>query len=126
MSSYVPSFTPTKPVYGPAMRVLSSITNSNPAVITTTVNHLYITGTIVRIDLPSPALGMPQINQSVGTITVLSPTTFSIPINTTYFAPFTPPTMYPPKYQDGQCVPIGEDNSILIAAVQNQLPYSAT
>jgi hypothetical protein len=126
MCPYVPGFTPSKPVFAPAMRVISSITLSNPAVITTTVDHLYIDGTIARIDIPSPSLGMPEINQLVGTITVLTPNTFAISIDTTYFTPFTAPTTYPPKYQDGQCVPIGEVNSILNAAVQNKLPYSAT
>ena len=120
------------PLYQPAMRMILSITNANPAVVTTTLNgtsagdHLYITGTIVRLDIP-PLFGMPQANQLTGTIVVTSPTTFSIDIDTTLFQPYTVPSLtapYPKTY--GQVVPIGEDNDILTAAVQNVLPFSAT
>ncbi len=61
------------PIFQPAMRLIAAITNANPAVVTTTFAHLYLTGLIVRLDLP-PAVGMPQANGMTGTITVLSPT----------------------------------------------------
>ncbi len=114
------------PIYTPAMRIVSSITNSNPVVITTSFAHNYITGTIVRIDIPTqpiatPSLGMPQINQQFGPIEVLSPTTFSLPIDSTYYDAFVVP-MSAQNYTCAQAVPIGEVTSILTAAVQNTLP----
>jgi hypothetical protein len=121
MSSYVPSYSFKNPVYKPAMRVIAGITNAPVATVTTTVNHGYIIGTIVRLDIASTG-GMLQANQQVGTIlTVPTPTTFTININTTYYDVFTVPSGFPPAYNDSQVVPIGEDNSILTAAVVNAL-----
>jgi hypothetical protein len=107
--------------FQPAMRLIAAITNANPAVVTTTFAHSYLTGLIVRLDLP-PAVGMPQANGMTGTITVLSPTTFSINIDTTSFTPFAIPGM-PGPHTDicAQVVPIAEVNSSLVQAVQNIL-----
>lgn len=109
-------------LFGPAMRLIAGITQSNPAIVTTTFAHGYITGTIVRFDIPLVD-GMQQINSMTATITVLSPTTFSIPIDTTNFTPFAIPAM--PNPHDNTCaqvVPIGEVNLLLNAAVQNLAP----
>lgn len=109
------------PVFQPAMRIITAITNANPAVITTSFDNSYITGTIVRFDIP-PGFGMGQLNQQTATITVLTPTTFSVPIDTTNYDTFAVPAS---NEQYAQAVPIGEDNNILTAAVQNVLPYQA-
>lgn len=106
------------PVFQPAMRIIADITRSDPAVVTTTIDHDYITGEIVRLDIPL-GFGMQQINQQTGTIAVLTPTTFSIDINTLYFDAFTTPMN---QQQCAQVVPIGEVNSILKAATVNVLP----
>lgn len=111
-----------RPAFQPAMRVISAITNAFPAVVTTTIDHQYITGTIVRLNI-TIGHGMPQANQQFGTIVVLSATTFSISIDTTYYDPFVVPVLV--KYTCSQCIPIGEDNDILTAAEQNVLPYKA-
>jgi len=116
-----PYFAFKKPIFQPAMRLISAITNANPAVVTTTFNHLYISGTIVRLDIPF-ACGMQQANQLTGAILVLSPTTFSISIDTTLMDAFSIPVGL--SYQintAAQVVPIGEINDILTAAVQNTL-----
>lgn len=109
------------PIIQPAMRLISAITNANPAVVTTTFNHLYITGTIVRLDIPF-ACGMQQANQLTGAINVLSPTTFSISIDTTLFDIFSIPNNVSYLVNTAaQVVPVGELNSQLTAAVQNVL-----
>jgi len=113
------------PTYQPSMRIITNITNASPAVVTTSFAHQYLTGTIVRLDIPK-GFGMVQANQLFGDITVLSPTTFSIPINTIYFDQFMISNVFPYSYQSAQSVPIGENNNMLTAAVQNVLPYSAT
>jgi len=77
----------TRPIFQRAMRVISTITQANPAVITTTTNHQYISGMIVRLNIPK-GFGMQQVNQKQGEITVLSDTTFSIDIDTTLMDPF--------------------------------------
>ncbi len=112
----------TNPIFQPALRTIYNITNANPALVVTTQPHLYITGTVVRIDTP-PGFGMQQINQLFGTIVVNSSNSFFINIDTTLFDVFSMPETYPYNSQQAQSVPIGEDNSILTAAVQNTLPH---
>ena len=116
-----------KPVFQPSMRVVTNITNAAIAMVTTNIPHQYIVGLVVRIDMPI-GTGMPQINQQFGTIlTIPSPTTFTISIDTTLYDPFIGSPGYPPAYSgDPQCVPFAEDNSILTGAVRNVLPYSAS
>ena len=109
------------PIFQPAMRIISAITNANPAVVTTTFAHLYQTKTIVRLDIP-PACGMQQANQMTGTIVVTGATTFAIDIDTTLFDAFSVPVSPPPYINTcAQVVPIGESNDILSAALQNVL-----
>ncbi len=115
-----------KPVYQPAMRVIIGITNAFPAVVITSIdginpaNNDYITGTIVRLDIPA-GFGMEVINQQFGSITVLTPTTFSIPIDTTLLEPFSAPAAWPENQQQAEVIPFGEDNDILTAATVNVL-----
>lgn len=108
------------PVYQPAMRLISAISNGNPAVVTTTFNHNYITGTIVRLDIP-PADGMQPLNGELFPITVTSPTTFTIPIDTTNLGPFAIPDVSYHINTAAQVVPVGEISSTLTAATVNIL-----
>jgi len=78
------------PVFQRAMRVISSITNANPAVVTTTFDHQYLTGLIVRLNIPK-GYGMSQANQLYGPITVTGSTTFTIDIDSTLFDTFIVP-----------------------------------
>lgn len=121
-----------RPTYQPSMRMILSLSLAPVASVVTTLDgttpgaHNYITGTIVRLDIPHD-FGMPQANQLTGTIVVVDSTTFTITIDTTLFQPYVIPSLtapYPKSF--GQVVPIGEDNGILTAAVQNVLPYSAS
>lgn len=109
------------PIFKPATRLIESITNANPAVVTTTFAHGYVDGTVVRLDIP-PADGMQQANQLTGTITVLSPTTFSIDIDTRLFAAFAIPASPSPIIQIcAFVVPIGSANNTLKPAELNIL-----
>lgn len=110
------------PVYKPAMRIVTNITKAFPASVTTSFAHGYISGTIVRLDVPV-GFGMTQVNQKFGAIIVTSPTTFNIDIDTTQFDTFAAPANWPYNQQLAQSIPIGEINEILTAAVQNVLPY---
>jgi hypothetical protein len=109
------------PIFKPAMRLIASITQSYPVIVTTTFAHSYISGTIVRLDVPV-ADGMQQINQQQGAILVTGDTTFTMDINSTYYDPFAIPLSPSPHDEIcAQVVPIGEINSILAAAVKNVL-----
>lgn len=113
------------PVYQPAMRIIASITTANPATVTTTFAHQYLTGTICRLHIPL-GFGMYQANNLYAPITVTGTTTFTIDIDTTQFQPFAAPVTFPLDAQSAVVVPIGELNNQLTAAVQNVLPYTAT
>jgi hypothetical protein len=110
------------PVFQQAMRIISSISNANPAAVVTTFDHQYISGMVVRLNIP-PGFGMQQANQLSGQIAVTGGTTFTIDIDTTHFDAYAAPSSFPYNYQYGQVVPTGENNSILLAATRNVLPY---
>jgi hypothetical protein len=109
------------PVFKPAMRIISSITNGTTTIVTTTFSHGYQTGLTVRLDIP-PGFGMFQINQKFAPIVVTGTTTFNMPIDSTTYDSFIPSAVYPLSAQYGQVVPIAEINSLLTQAVQNVLP----
>lgn len=109
------------PSFRPAMRLIAAITNASPATITTTFDHEYLSGTIVRLHIPY-VCGMQEAHSMTGSITVTGATTFTIPIDTTHFDVFAIPGM-PDPHDDtcAQVIPVAEDNSMLSAAVQNVL-----
>lgn len=138
-------------IYRPQMYLITNITNSNPAVVTTSTPTDYTilptnlvgqgttitSGLIVRIIVPWTSSwlvggvrmkGMVEINEMSGTIAVINPTQFSIDIDTTGFSAFAiPPLVTLPsgkivQQQQAQVVPIGETNDLLVYAVQNILP----
>ncbi len=109
------------PIYQPAMRLIESITNSSPAVVTTTFPHQYLNGLSVRLDLP-PAVGMQQANGQVGIIAVLTDDSFSVTIDTTTYDVFTIPMSAPPYVNTcAQVVPVGEIAESLQNATRNIL-----
>ena len=112
-----------KPIFQPAMRIIVSITNSFPAIVTTSFAHNYETGDIIRLNIPR-GYGMEQANQLKGKIMVTGNTTFEIEIDTTTFDPFSIPIVFPVDQQYPQCTPVGEINSKLTGATRNVLPYA--
>jgi hypothetical protein len=108
------------PMFQPAMRQIAAIANGNPTVITTTFNHNYQTGLIVRIDIPLNG-GMLQINGQQGVVTRIDALNFSLPIDSTLYDIFVIPantTQWP------QVVPIGEVTLEVFQATRNVLPDS--
>lgn len=65
---------------------VTNITNDNPGVVTTSLNHGYTTGQVVTM---TGVLGMTAVNGVPYTITVLSETTFSIGVNTASYGAYT-------------------------------------
>ena len=89
------------------------------------VVHNYQPGIIARFDIPL-GFGMQQLNQQVGTIlTIPTPTTFTISVDTRNYDPFVLPVSFPPAYQDAQIVPTGEINSTINYALQNIYPIGS-
>lgn len=112
------------PVFYPSMRIITAITQNFPALVTTSFNHGYASGLIIRLVIPL-GFGMQQANDLYGSITVTSPTTFTITVDTTYFAPFIVPVSGPASLQYAQAVPFGEVSSTVYQATVNKLPYPA-
>lgn len=112
-----------QPTYKPAMRIISSITQGIFTTITTSFDHLYVDGLIVRLIIPV-GYGMWQANELCGPIVVTGATTFTMAIDSTLFDAFVAPVTFPYSYQYAQVVPVGELNSLLTSATQNVLPYS--
>ena len=116
------------PKFKPASKLISAITNANPAEVTTTLNHEYLTGTVVRLYIPQ-ICGMEQIDGFSGEVTVTGPTTFTVNVNATSFDPFAVPAdeFHVPggvsrHYNTcAMVVPIGENSSMLTAAERNVL-----
>ncbi len=109
------------PIYQPAMRIVSAITQSFPAIVTTTFAHNYKDGAIVRLYIPLN-YGMPQANQLQGAIQVINSTSFYMLIDASQFQAFSQP-MSP--QQCAQVVPVGEVSETLASAVVNVLPFPA-
>ena len=114
------------PTFQKAMRLITAITNAPVPQVTTSFAHNYITGQIVRLDIP-PACGMQQITGKLATITLNSDTTFLIDIDTTQFDSFAIPVL-PDPHDDicAQVIPVGQINQELRASTQNVLPYPAS
>ena len=103
----------------PAAQIINNITRANPAVVTTTTNHGYLTGLFVRIVIPYTG-SMEQVNEKIYEITVLNNTGFSIPVDSTNFDPFnTAPLWLLTPIQEAQAIPVAEINSSLSQAAAN-------
>ena len=109
----------TTPIFQPAMRIVTNITQANPAVVTTNIPHNFLNGEIVRLYVPYD-FGMVQADYLFAPITVLSATTFSIAIDTTLFYPYNNPGTN--LSQTSMAIPIGEITSQIYAAETNTLP----
>lgn len=80
-------FAISNPQFQYAMRLITNITTADPCVITTSFDHGYISGLQVRISVPRQ-YGIEQIDEQAGFITVLTPTSFSIDIDSSAFDPY--------------------------------------
>jgi len=111
----------SNPTFQRAMRLISAITNAYPAQVTTSFDHEYETGDIVRLNIPR-WYGMVQANKLVGTVTVTGATTFTIDIDTSDFNPFNVPAPVP-WYVDSypHVTPVGEISANLGGATKNVL-----
>ena len=78
----------TKPTFAPTYRLISNVTNAFPAAVTTSLAHGLLTGAVVRLIMPA-GVGMTQLNNMSGVITVTGTSSFTIDIDTSSFDAFT-------------------------------------
>ena len=96
----------TYKLFYPGNRVIANITQANPAIVTTLVDHGYITGQQVRINVPA-GCGMIEMNGLTGTVTSLTAGTFSINIDTTGFTAFNFPLPAAVPFTPAEALPVG-------------------
>lgn len=107
------------PTYKPAMRIITAITRTNPAIVTTSFENSYVDDQIVRLHIPEN-YGMGQINNQYGTIKIIDAFTFSIDIDSSLYDPFVVPVG---AEQQAQVVSVGNDGFTQDTAYRNVLPY---
>lgn len=105
-----------RPIYQPALRKITAITNAYPAEVTTSFDHNYVTGEVVVIIIPV-GFGMQQINGKTGLITVTGDTTFTVTLDTTSLDPFAIPG---DAVQNAEVISIG--GTSIYTATKNTLP----
>lgn len=98
----------------PNRQSVSSITNANPAVVTTTQAHGYANGLLIRFFFPLD-VGMNQLRNQVYEITVLNNTSFSIPVDSTNFDPY----LAVGTVQVAQVIPVAENANSISQATDN-------
>ena len=96
---------PYDPIFYPRFRYIINITAAANAVIHTSVDHGYTVGQQIRVNLPSAAFGMTQIDGVEGTVTAVTAGTITTDIDSSGFdaftfalpasVPFTMPTVNP-------------------------------
>jgi hypothetical protein len=103
-------------IYTPGNNNVIAVTQSNPATVTTSLPHNYVFGQQVQFLIP-PQWGMRQLNMLTGyVLSVPTPTTFTVNIDTTLFDAFVVPTQHPPAViQSAQVAAIGDFNSGTLA-----------
>jgi hypothetical protein len=94
--------------------IITNITNTAPAVITTASPLSCDDGYIVRLVIPKNC-GMQQMNNQTGKVTKLAPTIFSIPVDASNFDSFA----YTSLDQVAQVVPVGVDSVSVAQAEVN-------
>jgi len=97
-------------MFYPRQRTIANITQAAAGVVTTLVDHGYVTGQKVRMKVPA-ACTMIELDDQLVTITVLTASTFSIDVATTGYTAFTFPLPAASPFTPAQVVPMGEDAS---------------
>jgi len=106
------------PRFQPAMRIITNITQAYPTVITTSPDHDYVNGMIVRIRVPQ-MYGMRQIDNYVGELTVLTDDTFSLKVDARTYDAFSVPASPPYRNFTALVTPVGNISSTYNIGTRN-------
>lgn len=98
----------------PNSNIVSNITRANPGVVTTSSPNGYLSGLFVRIVCPV-SIGMNEVLNQTLRITVLTPNTFSIGVNTSNFTSFA----LSKASQSVQVIPVGNESPGLLESEKN-------
>lgn len=115
------------PIFQPAIRQIAAITSSGSfedaltLSVTTTQNHLYKDGLVVRLSVPIE-YGAYQLDQLEGEMIVTGATVFFMVIRNFGALKFDPFVIPGSPKQPALTIPIAEDVLLLNSAVVNVLP----
>jgi len=112
------------PAFYPKRRFISKITKAASAVVTTTVDHGYTVGQLVRFQVPS-VYGMTQMNGLTGKVTAIAAATITVDIASTAFTTFAWPLTAAVPFTHAQVVPVGEDGDDTLAGATVDNGYIA-
>jgi hypothetical protein len=99
---------PFDPIYYPTKRYIVNITQAAFGVVTTSVNHGYVVGQSVRLNIPSQ-FGMTQANGMLVDVIATTASTFTISISTLGFSAFVYPAPGAVPFTPAFCNPVGEE-----------------
>jgi hypothetical protein len=85
-------------------KVIQSITQANPMVVTTVEDHGYIPGVNVTFLIPLQ-FGMRELNILNGQVLAVTPNTLTIAIDSTNFSSFSYPSPLPSAYTPPSVIP---------------------
>jgi hypothetical protein len=103
--------------YQPSLFFISAIALGNSTTVTTSVNHNYVIGQLVRLLIP-PTYGSFQLNEQQGYVTSIpSANQVVVNINSTQANAFVPSPTYGPT--PPQIVAVGDQSSGQISATGN-------
>lgn len=132
--TYYPGYSQLQVQENLRCKTIESITNAYPMVITTTTNHGYVAGMIVKFLIP-PQFGMVQLNNLKGQVLSLTHDTLTIDLDSSNFdifaypAPlpnaYTPPSVIPNSsghYLSPQTLPYGNQDSFEGVIYNNGTP----
>lgn len=86
------------------VKTIASITQSNPATLTTTSDHNYVAGMNVSFLIPK-AFGMQELNKLVVQVLTASTNALTLNVDTTQFSPFAYPSPLPTAYTPPSIIP---------------------
>jgi len=113
-------------MFNPKKRVICNITQANPAVVTTFVDHGFTTGQKIKIRTATHMLAattsMIELNGQEVTVTVVNASTFSIGVDTTGYTAFVYARPADVPFTPAEAIPFGQDlayNSLDDGAQEN-------
>lgn len=101
---YYPGYSQVQVQDNLIVKTIASITQSNPATLTTTSDHNYVAGMNVSFLIPK-AFGMQELNKFVVQVLTASTNTLILNVDTRQFSPFAYPSPLPTAYTPPSIIP---------------------
>lgn len=114
--------------YIPWVCNITAITNANPMVVTTAINHGFVVGNQVQFMIPKQ-WGIQQLNNQTGYISDFTSNTITVLLDSSLFDTFiTPVVSLPVVIDQPQVIPIGDSNTgyLTIAGISPMLQIPGT